>query len=105
MATYGPSLSGMNAAWTQLAVAGNNLSNLNTDGYKARRVDFQSTPDGGVRPGSIQENQGEPAPDGSNVDPATEMMSLVTGSMFFSANAAVVRAQTELLGTTLDLKA
>lgn len=105
MATYGPSLSGMNAAWIQLAVASNNLANLNTDGYRAKRVDFQSTPDGGVRPGSIQENQGEPAPDGSNVDPALELVNLMTGSMFFSANAAVVRAQAELLGTTLDIKA
>ena len=105
MSTYGPSLSGMNAAWTQLGVTANNLANLNTDGYKAKRVDFHSTPDGGVRPGSIQENQGEPAPDGSNVDPALEMVSLVTGSMFFSANAKVVQAQSEMLGSTLDFKA
>jgi flagellar hook protein FlgE len=105
MATYGPSLSGMSAAWTQLAVAGNNLANLNTADYKAKRVDFTQTPEGGVRVASLQESQTKPSPNGSNVDPAAELVSLMTGSMFFHANAAVVRTQSEMLRSTLDLKA
>ncbi len=105
VSTYGPSLSGMNAAWTQMGVAGTNLANLSTDGYRAKRVAFQSTPEGGVRPGPVQESQAQPETNGSNVDPATELVSLMSGSMFFKANATVVRAQSEMLGTTLDLKA
>ena len=105
MSTYGPSLSGMNAARSQLAVTGVNLANLNTEGYKAKRLDLQSTPEGGVRPGAVQESAAAPAPNGSNVDPATEMENLMTGSMYFRANAVAARTQSELLGSTLDLKA
>ena len=105
MSTFGPSLSGMNAAWTQLAAAANNIANLNTNGYRAKRVDFVQTPDGGVRAADLQASPADPAPNGSNVDPATEMVSLMTGSMFFKANATVVHAQDQMLGTALDLKA
>jgi flagellar basal-body rod protein FlgC len=105
MVSLDASLSGMNAAATQVGVAANNVANLNTDGYKARRVDFEQTPNGGVRATAVQESPAEPAPNGSNVDPATEMVSLMTGSMFFKANATVARAQSDLLGLVMDIRA
>jgi flagellar basal body rod protein FlgG len=104
VSSYGVSLSGLNAASTQVALAAANLANLNTDGYQAQQVVFQSTADGGVRPGAIQRSQATPAPNGSNVDPATELVSLMTGSVFFKANATVTRTQSEMLGTVMDLK-
>jgi flagellar hook protein FlgE len=105
MVSLDASLSGLNAAATQVGVAANNVANLNTNGFRARSVDFASTPDGGVVASNLRVNPADPAPNGSNVDPAAEMVSLMTGSMFFKANATVVRAQNELLGVVLDLKA
>ena len=105
MSSFDASLSGLNAAATQVGVAAVNLANLNTNGYKAKSVTFEQTAEGGVRPSGVQESQAEPAPNGSNVDPATEMENLQTGSVFYRANVTALKAQAELLGLVMDLKA
>ncbi|MBI4913470.1 MAG: hypothetical protein HY823_12080 [Acidobacteria bacterium] len=105
MAAYGPSLSGLSAAALQVAAAAGNVANLNSKDYRARRVDFSSSPDGGVHLGQVSESQETPVEGSSNVDLATEMVQLLSGSFYFRANAAAFRAQDKLLGATLDLKA
>ena len=104
MVTFNASVSGMNAAWTQMGVAANNIANLNTDGYRAQNVNFVSTPDGGVRAASAPSSPGDAAPNGSNVDPAVEMERAQTGSMYFQANAKVVQTQDQMVGTLLDTR-
>ena len=76
MVSFNASLSGLNAAATQVGVAANNVANLNTNGYRAKSVDFVSTPDGGVQAADLRTSPADPAPNGSNVDPAAEMVSV-----------------------------
>lgn len=105
MSVMSSGLSGLNAAGLQVATAAGNLANLNTDGYHARRVNFASTADGGVQAQAPTQDATEPVPGGSNVDPATEMVSLMGGANYTAANLAVLRVQDELAGLVLDMKA
>jgi len=112
--------SGINAALTgvlahqrQVDVAGNNLANVNTDGFKKSRVTMEEQP-AGVSAGSQRvETPGPQYPDpidptgplveGSNVDIAEEMVALLTGERGFEANLKAISTQDEMLGALLDI--
>jgi len=99
-------LSGMNAAATGMAVTSNNVANVNSKDYKAKRLDLENLePQGGVKPQALQESQAPTVPNGSNVDLATEFTSLLSQSDAYKANTKVLQVQQELLGTVLDMKA
>lgn len=105
MSAFASSLSGLNAASWLVTVAAGNVANLNSDGYRAKQVQFAANPDGSVRAQAPTESQAEPFPGGSNVDLAHEMVTLMVAHTYFGANAAAVRAQGQVLGMALDLKA
>lgn len=105
MSAFASGLSGLNAASWLVAVAAGNVANVNSDGYKAKRIGFETQPEGTVRVTVPRESQEEPYPGGSIVDLATEMVSLMVANTYFSANAAALRTQDRILGTALDLKA
>lgn len=109
------SLSGMLNATRRMNITANNIANSQTPGFKALRADNVETPGGGVRIGSITQDDSQGplqlpgAPDvdpieGSNVDIATEQVNLLLNRRAFEANVNALRAQDEALGDLLDLE-
>jgi flagellar hook-associated protein FlgK len=105
---FSTALSGLNAAGAMLNTGASNIANLESNGYKAARVNLAEARGGGVdvvsitrdpSPGVIDENGEE----GSNVDLATEMVNLKRGATLYKANAAVVKVADEVTGTLLDM--
>ena len=105
MSSFASSLSGINAASWLVTVSAGNVANLNSDGYRAKRVTFGANPDGTVQVQAPTESQAEPSPGGSNVDLAEEMINLMVGKTYFAANAAALRTEGQVTGMALDLKA
>jgi len=101
----GASLSGVQTSAQGVALSANNVANLNSDGYRARSLVQQTLPQGGVTGAAVQESQAALNPGGSNVDLATEAVSLDTQGGAYQANLKVLQVQNQLLGTALDLKA
>jgi len=99
------SLSGMNAAALGVAVAANNVANANTPGFRARSLTQEEAPAGGVELAALEASPATAEPGGSNVDLASEFVSLDTQSLAYEANLKAFKTQDELLGTALDLKA
>jgi flagellar hook protein FlgE len=97
-------LSGVNTAALGATVTANNIANANTKDFKAKRLEQEELAQGGTRPSALRESQEPPSPEGSNVDLATEFTSLIGQGVTYKANLKVVEAQTEFLGTALDLK-
>ena len=99
------STSGMVTAGQGLAVAANNVANVNTAGYQAKRLDQETQSQGGVRASGLTASQAPTTPGGSNVDLATEAISAQTDSFSYQANLKFLSVQNDILGSTLDMKA
>jgi len=107
-ALFSTALSGMNAAGSIVDTAASNIANMDSTGYKAGRVNLASSPWGGVDVVSITR---DPSPGGvdqdgqelSNVDLPTEVVNLKRGALLYTANAAVIKAGDEMMGTLLDM--
>jgi len=107
-ALFSTALSGMNAAGSIVDTAASNIANMDSTGYKAGRVNLASSPWGGVDVVSITR---DPSPGGvdqdgqelSNVDLPTEVVNLKRGALLYKANAAVIKAGDEMMGTLLDM--
>lgn len=103
-------LSALSAMGVAQQVSANNIANVNTDGFKASTVEFESGPEGqGVRVGAIRESSA-PGPfvdgvEGSNTDIATEVVGMMQTGHAFSANAATIRASEEMTGHLLNMVA
>ncbi|NBB47345.1 flagellar basal body rod protein [Rhizobium sp. CRIBSB] len=89
------SLSGMQAQQTRLAASANNIANTMTPGYDRRETTFTSAPSGGVS-ATVRPSGDAVLGDGSNVDLADEMLSLIQGEIGFKANAAAWETGAEL---------
>lgn len=98
-------LSGLGASARQLAVGANNLANLNTRDYKAKRLDLEDQAGGGVRPAALRESEAPAVPEGSNVDLPTELVGQMLPSVAYKANLEVILTQDQMTGQALDLKA
>jgi flagellar hook protein FlgE len=80
-----------------LAMTANNIANVNTDGYRAQRVE---------RGGSEAAPAVEVAADSqgySDVDLAAEIVHLKTYEVGYEANARVLSVSDRLLGELMDL--
>lgn len=110
---FNASLAGLNVFSRQLETIANNTANLNTDGYKARKAviveNKQGVPELTV---SINKSPGIPIqePDGpireiSNVELSQEMPNLLVARRGYEANLKVLKAQDELVKSTMDLLA
>lgn len=106
-------------------ITANNLANVNTDQFKAQRLDRETGPDGlGVRPAQIvtdtspgpaiqrqeqiENEQGqtearEVTAEGSNTDIAKEITTMITDQTDMEANAEVVRTYDNMAGRIIDL--
>lgn len=106
------SLSALNAMTTKLGASAENVSNLQTRGYKAARVTLK--PEGGGVTAEVTRDQtpgplaldpqgGEPV-EVSNVNLAEEMVGMIVTRRSFEANVKAIKTADEMLGTLLDLK-
>jgi flagellar basal-body rod protein FlgC len=98
----------MNAAQTLLNVTANNIANAQTPGYQSQGVDLVTLSGGGVQvagtPSSNAPFQpGNDGGEGSNVDLATQAINLTQANFLYDANAAVVNAQSQMIGSLLDI--
>ena len=120
-------LSGLQTHAMMVEVVGNNLANLNTDGFQSSRV--ASGDNGAIGSDKVEIGRGAQVlavqsstseltpgddPTGtlnqsslevSNVDPAREMVNLIRGQRGFEANLKVIRTVDEMLGQAIDIKA
>jgi flagellar hook protein FlgE len=107
MDLFGIALSGMQAAQTQLNVAANNIANADTAGYQSRRADLVELSTGGVGvAGTTADTTPAPQSDGtsgSNVDLASQFVSLQQAKTLYAANAMVVKAADQMTGTLLNI--
>lgn len=118
--------SALSAFGTTMNVVANNIANVNTDGFKASRVNLESAPQGqGVRVASIQPDT-TPGPQvqsltrvddattgrmdtshqwvqGSNTDLAREFVNMIGAQRGYEANIASARTADEMAGTVLNL--
>jgi flagellar hook protein FlgE len=119
-------LSGLQTHGAMVEVAGNNLANLNTDGFQSSGVAIGDNGTSGsdqVEIGrgaqvlAIQSNAAELTTGndptgtlnqsslaGNNVDPAREMVNLILGQRGFEANLKAIRTANEMLGQAIDIK-
>lgn len=97
----------------KMEVTANNTANVNTDGFKASRVETQEAYPGGVKVTISQtETPGTPLPvaegsetaESSNVSLEEQMLELVTTPQMYKANLEVVKSEDEMLGSLLDIR-
>jgi flagellar basal-body rod protein FlgB len=115
-------LSAVNAYGTKLDVTANNIANANTNRFQKSRVEFQEQAPTATGVEAIVEQvtsprvrgaqvyppasqPADPSADASNVDMGEEMMNLILTQRGFDANANVIQAQDETLGTLLSMMA
>jgi len=91
-------LTGMNAAQTRMAVAGHNIANAMTPGFRAQQVLQQTQPGGGVATSLTR------APH-AGVSLAGEMVGQMSASYAFKANLRTIEVERAMLGTLLDIEA
>lgn len=125
---YRTALSGLAAAGARIASDANNIANIystgrlptkpgdTTDAYVPTRVGTQSAPNGGViidqstiTPAyNVASDPSSPKANAAgliatpNVDLATELVDLQVTAVFYSANAAVIKAESENEKRLLD---
>ncbi|WP_419787583.1 flagellar basal body rod protein FlgC [Pseudodesulfovibrio sp.] len=101
-------ISALSAIGVDQQVAANNMANMNTDGFKASSVEFESGPEGqGVRVADIRQST-TAGPlvngvEGSNTDVGREMVDMISRADSFSANVAAIRASDEMTGHLLNM--
>lgn len=122
-----PSLQALDVMGIQLMVTANNVANVNTEEFRASRVDLEDGPQGqGVRVQDIRRRseQGPRIPDdperlaaagyataaegwvqGSNTDLAVELTWLMREESAYTANLRVMRTAHEMTGNIIELTA
>lgn len=91
-------LTGMSSADAKLDATANNIANLDTPGYTPTQPDLVSLSDnaGVAVAGYSPDSNGGP-------DLPTELVNLKQSATLYKANAQVVRASDQMLGTLLDV--
>lgn len=105
MSALSAAISGVGTASQGVSLAAGNVANVNSENYRAQRLQREELPEGGVRGSGVQESAEPAVPGGSNVDLAAEAVALKTESVAYQANLKVVQAQQDMIGTALDMKA
>jgi len=106
-------LSALDAYGRKVDVTANNIANLNTDGFKKSRGLLQEAGSSGVivslskvnTPGApilSADGTGE-VRESSNVDPAEEIVNLLTAKHGFEANLKTLKVEDEMLGSLFDI--
>lgn len=92
-------LSGMNAATAQLNVAANNIANSQSDNFTPQRANLSALPDNqGVKVDSYNDLDTT-----SDDNLSNDLVSLKTSQFLYSANATVIHASSQMLGSLLNV--
>jgi flagellar hook-associated protein FlgK len=91
-------LSGLQAAQSRLGVAGHNLANLGTAGFRRQTAEATALPGGGV---AVSIGRAPHA--GGAID--EDLVGLLQAEHAFKANLAVFKAHDRMLGGLLDTQA
>lgn len=102
-AIMGISLSGMQAQQTRVAATANNVANAMTPAYDRLETDLTSRGQGGVS-STVSRSGGPVLDDTSNVDLASEMLSLVEAEIGFKANAAAWETGADIWDVLLSIR-
>jgi len=103
-------LSGVNAALTQLRVTAHNTANLATPGFTPLRAELSeaSHADGGpagVQVSSVRRTEEPRAADApSQVDPAAELVNMISAQRSVEANVRMIRAEDETQQSLTELR-
>ncbi len=92
-------VSALDAGGIRLAVAANNVANMNTEGFKPSAVVQEENKTGGLKVSAIKEQGGD------EVDLSREVVELMITEAGFKANVKVLQTHDEMLKTLLDIKA
>ena len=104
-ATSSISLSGMQAAQTQLDVAASNIANAQTPNYQRRNVVQSSSPGGGVTTTIAATGEPNSASAGStDASLTTDIVTELQSKNAFLANLAVFKTADKMAGTLLDVQ-
>jgi flagellar hook protein FlgE len=106
-------LSALTALGGKLGVTGNNVANMNTEGFKKSRAILQEAVPSGVTvsinridtPGSPlpSEEGGKGVRESSNVAVEQEIVDLITTKDAYTANLKTIKTEEEILGTLFDV--
>jgi flagellar hook protein FlgE len=107
----GASLSGLTVFGKKLSNAANNIANSNTTGYKKTEAVIT---EGGAglpevnltrveTPGPLFQDEEGKTVEQSNVDLAKELAETMVAQRGYQANAKALKAQTDTLGSVLDI--
>lgn len=91
-------LSGLQAAQSRLGVAGHNLANLGTAGFRRQTAEASAVPGGGVAVSIGRAPHAGAAPE-------EDLVGLMQAEHAFKANLAVFKAHDRMLGSLLDTTA
>lgn len=93
-------VSGMRAAQTRLDVSANNVANASTPGYRAQSVSQTAAPGSGGVSTSVQRAQ-----EAEGVAMEKEAVEQMAATYAFKANLQVVKAQDQMMGSLLNVRA
>jgi flagellar hook protein FlgE len=107
----GASLSGLTVFGKKLSNAANNIANSNTTGYKKTEAviteDGVGLPDVNLTrvetPGTLVQEEDGKTFELSNVELAEELTDTIIAQRGYQANIKVLKAQTDMLGSVLDI--
>lgn len=105
MDVTGIALSALRASSAGLAVQANNVANLQSEGFKAKRVGLASQAPDGVQVSGLTEDNTPSGLAPSNVDLTTETVQGMGFEVMYKANLKIIKAQDEMTKATLDMKA
>jgi len=106
-------ISGLSTLGNAMQIIGDNIANVNTDGFKKNRATLQEDQNGGVRveisrdesPGfryDVIQNGEVLEKEISNVDLTEEIPDLMITKRAYQANLKTIETQDEMLGSLLD---
>lgn len=94
---FSPSISALNVSSFQIAAAAGNIANATTEGYESKRVDLAETQGGGVKAAGVTKT--------GETDLAGDYATLIQAGTVYKANLQLIKAQSGILGSVLDLVA
>lgn len=99
-------LSGMQAFQRALDVTGNNVANVDTNGFEPQQAQFQAVSAGGV---NVNASPASPQSLSASAPSGTDLVSETVNSLQykygFDMSAQVVKTADQTLGTLLDIQA
>jgi flagellar basal-body rod protein FlgC len=108
---FNTALSALGSLSRKMDVTANNIANVNTNGFKKSRAEFEDVDPSGVKVSISQvDTPGDTLPpdekgkeqESSNVNLAEELINLITTQHTFAANIKTITTEDEMRKTLLD---